>query len=51
MLQRHPHLQLIASGGVRSPEDVKELEQAGCCGAIVGKAIYEDFHNLSIWRT
>lgn len=44
-----PRLRIIASGGVRFPEDLKELEISGCAGAIVGKAIYEDFENLSRW--
>jgi phosphoribosylformimino-5-aminoimidazole carboxamide ribotide isomerase len=36
-----PELQLIASGGVRSVEDIRELERIGCSGVIIGKAIYE----------
>lgn len=32
---------LIASGGVSSLQDLKELKQIGCDAAIVGKAIYE----------
>jgi phosphoribosylformimino-5-aminoimidazole carboxamide ribotide isomerase len=32
---------LIASGGVRSIDDLKKLESIGCAGAIIGKAIYE----------
>ncbi len=36
-----PQLELIASGGVSSIEDIAELEQIGCTGVIVGKAIYE----------
>jgi phosphoribosylformimino-5-aminoimidazole carboxamide ribotide isomerase len=34
-------LQLIASGGVSSIDDLYKLEEIGCFGAIVGKAIYE----------
>ncbi|WP_088341182.1 1-(5-phosphoribosyl)-5-[(5-phosphoribosylamino)methylideneamino]imidazole-4-carboxamide isomerase [Robiginitalea sediminis] len=34
-------LRLIASGGIRSTEDLRELAAIGCEGAIVGKAIYE----------
>lgn len=48
--ERFPGLELTASGGVRSPEDLPELEKAGCAAAIVGKAIYEDFENLKIWN-
>ena len=36
-----PELELIASGGVSSIEDVEALERVGCTGVIVGKAIYE----------
>ncbi|MBC2840598.1 1-(5-phosphoribosyl)-5-[(5-phosphoribosylamino)methylideneamino]imidazole-4-carboxamide isomerase [Robiginitalea sp. SC105] len=32
---------LIASGGIRSLEDLRELGQVGCEGAIIGKALYE----------
>jgi len=34
-------IKLIASGGISSISDVKSLEEAGCEGAIIGKAIYE----------
>lgn len=44
-----PGLSLIASGGVRTPEDLRALQNAGCTGAIVGKAIYEDFNNIDRW--
>lgn len=36
-----PAVKLIASGGVRSIGDVRLLEQIGCSGVIIGKAIYE----------
>jgi len=34
-------IKLIASGGVRSTDDIDELYRIGCVGVIVGKAIYE----------
>ena len=37
-----PDLILIASGGVSDLSDLEALENAGCWGAIVGKAIYEN---------
>ncbi len=37
---------LIASGGVSSIDDLKQLKAIGCDGAIVGKAIYEGTINL-----
>lgn len=36
-----PHLQLIASGGIRNMEDIVLLAETGVNGAIIGKAIYE----------
>lgn len=35
------NIKLIASGGVTSIEDLKLVNQIGCEGAIIGKAIYE----------
>jgi phosphoribosylformimino-5-aminoimidazole carboxamide ribotide isomerase len=36
-----PGIHLIASGGISTLADLEELEQIGCEGAILGKAIYE----------
>ena len=33
---------LIASGGISSIKDLEDLKEAGCEGAILGKAIYEN---------
>jgi len=41
LLHTFPSIKLIASGGVSSLEDVRELERIGCSGVIIGKAIYE----------
>ena len=41
ILQAHPDLYLVASGGVSSLKDLEELAEAGLPAAIVGKAIYE----------
>ena len=41
ILNLHPSIDLIASGGVTSLDDLFELREAGCSGAIVGKAFYE----------
>ena len=35
------NINLIASGGVSSMDDLMLLKEIGCEGAIVGKAIYE----------
>ena len=40
-------LKLIASGGVTTIEDVKELRKCGAYGAILGKAIYNGNIDLS----
>lgn len=42
ILNQHPFIELIASGGVSSIKDLDLLQQAGCSGAIIGKAIYEN---------
>lgn len=36
-----PALKLIASGGITTLQDIYELREMGCFGAIIGKAIYE----------
>lgn len=41
ILQQFPNLNLIASGGVNSIEELRQLADIGCAGAIIGKAIYE----------
>jgi phosphoribosylformimino-5-aminoimidazole carboxamide ribotide isomerase len=41
IIQKNPNLNLIASGGVRSWDDIRELDSIQCYGAIIGKAIYE----------
>lgn len=42
ILLSFPQLNLIASGGVSSMDDLYELKQIGVDGVIVGKAIYEE---------
>ncbi|WP_185851743.1 1-(5-phosphoribosyl)-5-[(5-phosphoribosylamino)methylideneamino]imidazole-4-carboxamide isomerase [Blattabacterium cuenoti] len=39
--KKFPNLELIASGGIRNIEDINQLYDLGCYGAIIGKAIYE----------
>jgi phosphoribosylformimino-5-aminoimidazole carboxamide ribotide isomerase len=41
IVDRFRELHFIASGGVATMEDVAQLDQAGCRGVIIGKAIYE----------
>jgi phosphoribosylformimino-5-aminoimidazole carboxamide ribotide isomerase len=41
IVERFPKLHFIASGGVSNIDDVYALEETGCSGVIIGKAIYE----------
>ncbi len=41
IITKYPDIKLIASGGIRSIEDLNELKREGLYGAIVGKAIHE----------
>lgn len=47
ILSEFPHISLIASGGVRSMEDVEDSLSAQMGGIIIGKAIYENKIQLS----
>jgi phosphoribosylformimino-5-aminoimidazole carboxamide ribotide isomerase len=47
IIQKFPDLHFIASGGVSSLDDVYQLENIGCKGVIIGKAIYEGRISLS----
>lgn len=40
LAERYPTMEVIASGGVSSLEDVRALRDAGVSGAIIGKAYY-----------
>ncbi|HEX4876624.1 MAG TPA: HisA/HisF-related TIM barrel protein, partial [Chitinophagaceae bacterium] len=42
IMNRFPSIDLIASGGISSINDIEELREAGCDGAIIGKALYEN---------
>jgi len=41
IIEQFPELHFIASGGVSGMDDVFRLEEIGCKGVIIGKAIYE----------
>ncbi len=45
-LEEMKRLKLIASGGISTFDELPRLEEIGCEGAIVGKAIYE--HRISL---
>ena len=44
---KFPQIKLIASGGVSSINELRELKKMGIYGAIIGKAIYENKIKLS----
>lgn len=47
ILNEHPSVDLIASGGISGVDEIEELREAGLEGAIIGKAIYENKIRLS----
>lgn len=47
IIQQFPGLHFIASGGVSSLDDLYALQEIGCSGAIIGKAIYENRISLN----
>lgn len=42
ILKKNPNIKLIASGGISKFEELPQLEDLGCEGVIIGKAIYEN---------
>jgi phosphoribosylformimino-5-aminoimidazole carboxamide ribotide isomerase len=46
LADRFPTLQIQASGGVSSLDDLRELKTTGSAGAIVGRALYENKFTL-----
>lgn len=45
--KRFPGLDLVASGGISTIGELRQLEASGCTAAIIGKAIYEHRITLS----
>ncbi len=35
-------MNLIASGGISSLDDIRKVRETGACGCIVGRALYDD---------
>lgn len=53
VMTEYPNLNLIASGGISSNEDIKELNRHGIPSVVFGKAIYEgkiDMKELWDWQ-
>jgi len=42
IMNQHPSIDLIASGGIAAIQELEKLREAGCTAAIIGKAIYEN---------
>lgn len=51
IIEEHPEINLIASGGVTTIDDVVKLKEIGCAGLIIGKAIYEGTIKLEQLQT
>jgi phosphoribosylformimino-5-aminoimidazole carboxamide ribotide isomerase len=51
IIEKFPDLHFIASGGVSSMNDVYRLQEIGCKGVIIGKAIYEGHISLKDLKT
>lgn len=51
IIQQFPDLFFIASGGVSNQDDLIQLKEIGCKGAIIGKAIYEGRIKISDLKT
>lgn len=50
IMARYPHLQLIASGGVGSNDDIRKLDEAGIPAVVFGKAWYEGKIDLKAFK-
>lgn len=42
IITENPNIKLIASGGISCKEELPKLQELGCEGVIIGKAIYEN---------
>ena len=42
ILNKFPALEVMASGGIRSVEDIEKLQEIGVYGVILAKALYDD---------
>jgi phosphoribosylformimino-5-aminoimidazole carboxamide ribotide isomerase len=51
IIEKFPELHFIASGGVRHMDDVYELQDIGCKGVIIGKALYENRIKIADLKT
>jgi phosphoribosylformimino-5-aminoimidazole carboxamide ribotide isomerase len=49
-LQTATGLNVVASGGVSSLEDVRKVREAGLAGVIIGRALYEGKFSISDLR-
>ena len=47
VMEKCPGIQILASGGVRQVDDIKQLDEMGMFAVIIGRALYENKINLS----
>ena len=47
LVELTPHLRVQASGGMRGVADISAVREAGCGGAVLGKALLEDRFDLA----
>ena len=45
-IMKETWMNLIASGGISSVDDIKKVRATGACGCIVGRAIYDGAFTL-----
>lgn len=50
IIEQHPEVNLIASGGVSKVDDLIALLEIGCKGVIIGKAFYEGLIPLNLFK-
>ena len=48
LMKKFPDINIYASGGISSIEDIKKLNEIGVYGAIIGKALYEE--KIMMWE-
>lgn len=46
-IRKSTNMEILASGGVRSIDDVRELERVGVHGVVIGRALYEGTLDLN----
>ncbi|HVS36623.1 MAG TPA: HisA/HisF-related TIM barrel protein [Gemmataceae bacterium] len=50
LAKAHPHVELIAGGGVRGPEDLRRLQECGVQSALVASALHDGRLTRTDWE-